>query len=82
MEDERGYCATCTTTGETSLIVNRSNGARFTCTPSELDLMMSRYLPASRAELRRIVEAVMRDDFSDLTTITELLIVLAEIDRF
>lgn len=59
---------------------------QFQTTAEAFDLVMSRYLPASTASLRTLVNERMHQahglDYSDLHTATECLMVLAELDGF
>ncbi len=59
----------------------------YTVRPEALDVMLARYLPASVAQLKERITERSDDqgggiDYSDLTTITECLIVLAEYDGY
>lgn len=52
----------------------------FQVSAESLDRLMDRYLPASPAQLRKIIAERSEVDYSDLTTITECLMVLGELD--
>lgn len=66
-----------------SVHVGDDQGDGFTCSSYELDVAMSRYLPASIAGLRELATDRM-DGFTDLSgvdSLAALLVILADLDR-
>lgn len=56
-----------------------SNHGTYETTPEALDLMMSKFLPASPEQLRQILSERAPDiDYSDVRSVSALLVVLAE----
>lgn len=58
-----------------------SNHGTFWLHPGELDMAISKYLPASAAQLRAIVEERTGIDYSDVHDVGALLIILADVDH-
>lgn len=70
-----------------SLVFPIPGHGTYTTRPEALDIVMARYLPASVAELKVLITERSDDqgggiDYSDLTTVTECLMVLAEYDGY
>ncbi len=67
------------------ITVNITGHGTYQTRAGALDLLIGRYLPASVAELRAKIEEKsdgMDIDYSDLSTVTECLMVLAEYDGY
>lgn len=64
------------------IILRGANGGDFQCTGGELTAAIGCYLPSSLAVLRAVAEDRTDGgvDFSDLETVGEFLIVLADLD--
>lgn len=52
----------------------------FWAAPAEVDRVMERYLPASPAMLRAIVEERTGNNFADVTSVSALLLILADME--
>jgi hypothetical protein len=70
---------------ESRITLRSSEHGQFQVSAESLDRLMDRYLPASPRQLRKLIEERADGsgiDYSDLTTITECLMVLGEYDGF
>ena len=69
-------------TGMTSITLTNAHGT-FTCTPGELDLAVMRHLPASVNGLWTAMEEINpKADYSDVRTVSEFLVMLADAKEF
>jgi hypothetical protein len=55
-----------------------SDHGAYETTPEALDLMMSKFLPASPEQLRQVLSERSEVDYSDVHSVSALLLVLAE----